>query len=183
MNKGFKQWCENEAVNWRHQLSLYAYDPLEATQLAAVLNVSLLPPTEIPDFDASLLMRLSGRNDSGWSAATLVLPGYRPLIIYNPYHYPSRHEANIMHELAHLILKHKPITLSTGFPILRLEYHQEDEEEAKYLGGCLQITQAGLDWAIGRGLSREEMAHHFGASPKMVQYRLNMTGRHQVIAK
>lgn len=181
MDTSFKRWCEHEAISWRRKLGQYAYDPLTAAQLATLLDVPLLAPAEIPDFDATHVMRVLEVNGSGWSAATIAVPGWKPLIIYNPLHALTRHEANIMHELAHLILRHKPIVIQTNSPFLRQTYRPDDEEEAKYLGGCLQITKTGLDWAIGRNMSRQQIADHFGASPKMVQYRLNMTGRHHTI--
>lgn len=175
----FRQWCENEAVHWRRKLGLYAYDPLPADRLAAYLHIPLLPPDAIPDFDAASIMALSAAGDSGWSAVTIPVPDHSPIIIYNPGHTAVRHEANLMHELAHLLLGHRPILIQTDLPILRQSYRPEDEDQATYLGGCLQITRPGLDWAIGKGMPREEIAYHFGASAEMVQYRLNMTGRHQ----
>jgi Zn-dependent peptidase ImmA (M78 family) len=173
----FRQRCEYEAVNWRRKLGLYAYDPLPANRLAAYLDILLLPPGAIPDFDAAVIMALSATGDSGWSAVTIPVPDHSPVIIYNPCHAAARHEANIMHELAHLLLGHKPISIQTDLSILRQSYRPDDEEQAAFLGGCLQITRIGLDWAIGKGMRREEIAHHFGASEEMVQYRLNMTGR------
>jgi hypothetical protein len=182
METSFRRWCENEAVKWRRKLNLYAYAPLPATKLAALLAVSLIGPNEIPDFDTNQIMSLLKMDSSGWSAVTITVPGQKPLIIYNPLHAPTRHEANIMHELAHLILDHKPIVIQAKLPFLRQSYRSDDEEEAKYLGGCLQVTRIGLDWAIGRNMSRQQISDHFGASPEMVQYRLNLTGRHHALA-
>jgi hypothetical protein len=175
MDTTFKRWCENEAVNWRRKLNLYAYAPLPAAQLAALLTIPLITPFEIPDFDSIQMRNVLETDTSSWSAVTITVPGQKPLIIYNPFHASTRHEANIMHELAHLILRHKPIVIETNLPFLRQAYRPEDEKEAEYLGGCLQITKIGLDWAIGRDMSRQQIADHFGASLEMVQYRLNMT--------
>lgn len=176
-NLDFRQWCESEAVHWRRKLGLYAYDPLPADRLAAYLHIPLLSPDAIPDFDATVIMALSAAGNSGWSAVTIPVPDHSPIIIYNPGHAAARHEANMMHELAHLLLGHKPISIQTDMPILRQSYRPEDEEQATFLGGCLQVTRSGLDWAIGKGMEREAIARHFGASEEMVQYRLNMTGR------
>lgn len=177
MEATFKDWCESEAVQWRRRLKLYAYDPLPAAQLARFMGVRLIHPGEIPGFDAATLMALLEQDSSRWSAAILTLPSHPPLIIYNPYHTPARHESNIMHELAHLILDHKPAVIGANLPFLRQSYQKEDEVEAAYLGGCLQITRNGLDWAVGRGMTKPEIARHFGASEELVQFRLNVTGR------
>jgi hypothetical protein len=183
MDVAFKRWCENEATNWRRKLNLYAYEPLPAAKLAAALEVLLIRPTEIPGFDATHLMNILEADGSSWSAVTIPVPGQQPLIIFNPFHAPPRHESNIMHELAHLILDHEPVVIPTNLPILRQTYSKKDEDEAAYLGGCLQITRTGLDWAIGREMSHQGIADHFGASSQMVQYRLNMTGRHRFVTK
>lgn len=177
----FRHWCENEAVRWRRKLNLYAYDPLPAARLAACLGVRLVHPGEIPGFDSGTSMKILEQDSGSWSAVVLPIPGHPPLIIYNPYHAPTRHESNIMHELAHLILRHKPIMIQANLPFLRQSYKPDDEEEAAYLGSCLQITKNGLDWAFGRGLSKPEIARHFGASEELVQFRLNMTGRNRFL--
>lgn len=177
MKASFKRWCEQEGVSWRRKLNLYGFDPLPAAKLAAYLQVDLITPLEIPDYNASGLIPLLESGKSGWSAVMMKVPGERPLIVYNPYHVPTRFESNIMHELAHLILEHKPTAIYTRRPILRQTYPPGDEEEATYLGGCLQITMTGLDWAIGRGMTNQQIAQHFGASEEMVEYRLNVTGR------
>ena len=83
-----------------------------------------------------------------------------------------------MYEMAHLILNHTPLKINTKFPFLREQkYNEQDESEAEYLGGCLQITRVGLDWAIQQSMSFDDIQTHFKASKQMVQYRLNMTGR------
>ena len=103
------------------------------------------------------------------------------LILYNPTHAHTRHESDIMHELSHLLFGHQPIRLrqiAEGLAVR--EYRVNDEKEAAYLGGCLQITAKGLDWAFQRGMAHNEIAEHFGASLQMVRYRCNMTGRKPV---
>lgn len=184
MDTAFRKRCEYEAVRWRRQLKsprkrgAYAYDPLPASDLATYLGLTIISPTELPDFDAKFIDQLLQKDPNSWSAVTIPVPGHKPIIIYNPSHSPARYESNIMHELAHLILKHTPVSIpqSSGFPILRQTFNAEDEKEAAYLGSCLQIPRRGLDWAIGRKMTQEQIADHFGASVQMVRYRCNMTG-------
>ena len=54
------------------------------------------------------------------------------------------------------------------------EKHQEDE--AAWLGACMQIPRAALLALIRRGFSNEALAALFGASEDMVVFRRNMTG-------
>ncbi|MBE3558173.1 MAG: ImmA/IrrE family metallo-endopeptidase [Ktedonobacteraceae bacterium] len=155
---------------------MYAYDPLPARRLAQHLKIQVISPADIPGIDESLLQCLLAE-DAGWSALTLPIGEGKHVIIYNPTHAATRYESDVMHELAHLLLGHRPIhfhRLSGG--LLVREYRVTDEEAAKYLGGCLQIPARGLDWAFQRDMTLQEIAEHFGASVQMVRYRCNMTG-------
>ena len=178
MDTAFRKWCEYEAVRWRRQLKRYAYDALPASQLATYLGIAIISPTELPDFDARFIEQLLQKDSNSWSAVTIPVPGHKPIIIYNSSHSSARYESNIMHELAHIILKHAPVSIpeSQGFAILRQTFNAKDEKEAQYLGSCLQIPRRGLDWAIGRKMTPQQIANHFGASVQMVRYRCNMTG-------
>ena len=71
-----------------------------------------------------------------------------------------------MHEFAHVILNHKMVSYNTktGFPQRR----QQDEDEAVYLGGCLQIPRRGLLWAKQNRMTIVQVALHFDASKEMV---------------
>ena len=55
-------------------------------------------------------------------------------------------------------------------------YDENHEEEAKWLGACLQITRRGLLWAIGRRMTIEQMGEYFCASEALIRYRRNVTG-------
>ncbi len=177
LERSLRDWCENEGIRWRRELKMYAYDPLPSRRLAQHLEVPVLNPTEIPGIDKQTLRCLL-EEEAGWSAIALPINEGKHLIIYNPTHATTRHESNVMHELAHLLLGHQPIRfhqVSGTIPVR--EYRTADEKAAEYLGGCLQITARGLDWAFQRNMAHCEIAEHFGASVQMVRYRCNMTGR------
>lgn len=180
-DRNMRSWCENEGVRWRKELKLYAYSPLPARLLAQHLKTQVFSPIEIPEVDKTALECLLAE-DAGWSALTLPIGEGRHWIIYNPTHAPTRTESDLMHELAHLLLGHHPIRfhqLANG--LLTREYRAADEEAAAYLGGCLQITDRGLDWAFQRDMTLQEMAEHFGASLQMVRFRCNMTGHNKYL--
>ena len=176
LDRNMRNWCENEGIRWRKELKMYAYDPLPAQRLAQHLKIRVISPVDIPGIDEPLLQCLLAE-DGGWSALTLPVGKGRHLIIYNPTHAVTRYESNVMHELAHLLLGHRPIRFHqiSGGLFVR-EYRATDEQAAAYLGGCLQIPARGLDWAFQHGMTLQEIADHFGASLQMVQYRCNMTG-------
>ncbi len=79
-----------------------------------------------------------------------------------------------MHEFAHIILQHRMISYDskTGLPQRR----KQDEYEAVYLGGCLQIPKRGLLWSVQKKMTVQEIALHFNASEEMVGLRRNVNG-------
>ena len=86
-----------------------------------------------------------------------------------------------MHEIAHIICKHAaPNSGINGF--LR-SYDEAQEEEARYMGGCLQIPREGLLWALRRRMTKEQIAKHFLSSVDLVRYRQNVTGADKQIAR
>lgn len=170
----FKNWCENQSILYRRHLNLEDFAPLPARMLAQFLEVTLLRPDQIPEFSRTYFKHL--QQSTTWSAVLLPVPS--PIIIYNPTHSSVRFESNIMHELAHLICGHKPEDLSpiSGNFFTRC-YPLQNEKEAEYFGGCLQIPGIALRWASQRELDIEEIAHHYHASTAMVQFRANMNGK------
>lgn len=179
LTRNLKDQYENEGLRWRKELKLYTYEPLPACLLSKHLRVQVLSPMQIPGMDEQSLQCLLAA-DASWSALAIPLPleEVKHLIIYNPMHAATRHESDVMHELAHILLGHRPIRFRqlAGGLFMR-EYRPADEKAAEYLGSCLQITARGLDWAIQHGMTQREAAEHFGASLQMVRFRCNMTGR------
>lgn len=173
LNWDFRNKCENLGVYFRHQLSLNGFDPLGARQLAEHLGYQLLQPEDLIDGenfteeDAAKVEQLDS-----WSAC--VVPINQPLIIYHPGHSQARFESSVMHELAHLILKHESekLTIAHG-KFAQRAYSMRQEKEAEYLGSCLQIPETVLRYARQNEMSIDEVMLTYGASREMVRWRLN----------
>ena len=166
----FKRWCEAIATEQRSLLNLQAFDRLTAYQLATHLGAIILTPEQLPSLDQQHLEVLLASNT--WSAAVIC---QHPLqIVHNPRHADVRRESNLMHELGHVLLEHSMIGFDpkTGLPLRR----PQDEKEATYLGGCLQIPHRGLLWTVQREMTSSQIAKHFGASEEMVLLRSNAVG-------
>ncbi|MEH2354182.1 ImmA/IrrE family metallo-endopeptidase [Nostoc sp.] len=166
----FRQRCEGIATEQRSLLSLRAFEALPVDLLATHLSATILIPQQISTLDPSVLAVLL--DSDRWSAGII---NHSPLwIVNNPRHTPARRESNLMHEFGHLLLGHKIVRFdsNTGLPLRR----QSDENEATYLGGCLQIPRRGLLWAVQRQMTQTEIAVHFNASEEMVRFRSNVTG-------
>lgn len=166
----FRKRCESISTEQRNRIGLRAFAPLPARILAEHHSATILSPQEIPNVEPAQLQALMDSDQ--WSAGVVCK---EPLwIIHNPRHSLVRQESNLMHELAHILLAHKSVGFdeTTGLPMRR----DRDEDEAVFLGGCLQIPRRGLLWAIQKKMSRSQIAEHFVASEQMVCFRSNVTG-------
>lgn len=148
---GFKKWSDEKAIELRNELGLYASSPLCAFELCKHLKIPLFIPDEIKGLSKESLNNLLGKGNGHWSAASIPVDN-KFIIVHNPTHVPARQQSNLMHELAHIICEHKVpkdknnLGLS-GF----LRNHNEDQEnEAEWLGACLQLPKPALIWALKR---------------------------------
>jgi hypothetical protein len=170
----FRRWCEAIATDQRCLLNLQAFDRLPAHVLGKRLGATILTPKELVNLEQQHIEVLLASDK--WSAA-VICPD--PLqIVHNQRHALVRRESNLMHELGHILLKHSMSSFDsqTGLPTRS----SQDENEATYLGSCLQIPCRGLLWAIQKELALSEIADHFGASKDMVRFRLNAVGIKQL---
>lgn len=177
MRRGFKAWAEQEAIVQRGHLGLGAHVPLPALQLAAYLGIIIVSPEHIPGMSQEHLECFLQRDQSSWSAFT-VNANTVTAIIHKTGHARTRQESNLMHEMAHIICKHAPSVLTSvgGLPFLLREYNADQEEEASWLGACLQLPRSALWWAIKRRMTVAEMVQYFQASEELIRYRRQMTG-------
>ncbi|MEL7354496.1 MAG: ImmA/IrrE family metallo-endopeptidase [Cyanobacteria bacterium J06560_5] len=166
----FRQRCEAISTQQRSILGLRAFDALPARMLAKHLNAHIFTPSDLPSLDRLQLLKLV--KSEQWSA---IIIRQNPLwIAHNPEHSAARQESNLMHELAHILLEHRSITLNASDGSSTRE--DKREEEATFLGGCLQIPKRGLLWAKQSNLTKVQIADHFLASQEMVSFRCAVTG-------
>jgi hypothetical protein len=170
LSPAFKKRCEAIAVNWRYEFQRQPYDALPAELVLEKLEGKAVTPDGHHIISPKLREYLMQQDD--WSAMLVRL---KPLlIVYHPAHTPARRQSSLMHEIAHVLLEHPPVRFhpETGMPMRNPVY----EDEATYLGSCLQIPRLGLLWATQKGISIRAIAEHFGASEQLVNFRSNMTG-------
>ncbi len=176
MRRGFKTWAENQSLRGRRICGVAPFAALPARKLATKLNIVLFAANEIPDLPEIVISQLTGRFGSNWSAFTMPVEDSH-VIVFNPTHSASRQESDIMHELAHILCGHTAETIrGQDFPFALRVFDEEQENEAKWLGGCLQIPRAALLFLVRRGYSNDAIATFFGASEEMVTFRRNTTG-------
>jgi len=177
MRRGFKSWCERTSGGYRSQLGLELADALEPRQLAEHLSVLVWTPQDIPGLSTRSIEQLTEVDPSGWSAVTIAAGGHN-LIIINSAHARTRQRSSLAHELAHVILNHRPTEARvSGEGILfRDRYDTEQEDEADWLAGALLLPREGLLSVYRRTQSSETIGRHFGVSTKLVDWRLRTTG-------
>jgi Zn-dependent peptidase ImmA (M78 family) len=175
--RGFKTWTERVALSLRRDLGLSPSDALDPRRLAEYLDARLATPYEIGGLSKTDLKQLLEIDPWGWSAVS-ILQDNSPLIIYNPRHSKARQASDTMHELAHLILDHKPATLipSPDGRFVMRSYNETQENEANWLAWALLLPRDALMTCKRRGLSPEQIAQSYRVSEKLVNFRLQITG-------
>jgi IrrE N-terminal-like domain len=177
MQRGFKAWAEHQAIEQRRRLGLGANVPLPARQFAAHLGITIVGPEHIPGMSREHLECLLHRDRSSWSAITVNV-NTAATIIHNTGHARTRQESDLMHEIAHIICKHAPSELIRvgGLPFPLRDYNADQEEEASWLGACLQLPRPALWWAVKRRMTADEIVQYFQASEELIRYRRQVTG-------
>lgn len=180
--KSFKSNSEKAALSYRKTLGFKPQDSLPAASLANHLNIKILTPVDVfpPNSESHRILMMSKE----WSALTMSCKSGNRIIIFNDKHSIARQESDLMHELAHIICNHETSTSKKldGIDILLREYNEEQEKEAEWLGGCLQLPREAILWHLKRNHKIQDIAKFFNASEQMVRYRINTTGVKRQIA-
>lgn len=174
--RGFKSWCERRSLELRKLLGLQQADPLQAHDLAEHLRIRVRTTANFPALSARARAALA-RDDSGWSAVTLER-GSSKLIVLNDNHSPGRQSSDLMHELAHHILEHRPseVAVSQEGLLVLHNYNRSQEAEADWCAASLLLPRPALVFVKKCLPELEEAAKHFRVSLAMLRYRLDVTG-------
>ncbi len=188
MKHGFKAKANRISINIRKQLNLGETSPLRARALTRHLRISVYTPQDIPEMSEAVTSQLTVTGKDRWSGLTIYVESpngfQKRWIIHNGTHSPSRQESTIMHELAHIICDHKPSVIRDFGGVSFREYNDEIEQEAIHLGGCLQIPDDAIKWAvISRNMTISEIAEYYHASIDLVRFRINKSGTSNIMKK
>jgi len=172
---GFKKQAEDLALAVRRAMGLSWRDCLDPRALAEYVGIPVYELEELVavGMPEDSLRHLLGRGKSEFSAA-LFQRNSTKLIVANPVHSRGRQASNIVHEVAHLLLKHEPTAAVIEAGCRRWDAMME--READWLAGELLVPrQAALDIARS-GVDVEMCAQHYGISVAMMKWRLNHSG-------
>lgn len=176
MRHGFKAQAERLSAQARLELGLEPLAPLDPWRYAAHIGVVVL------DFDAfeisaNCRKRLLHTDSESWSGMTLK-EGDVTAIIVNPSHSPGRQSSTLMHELAHVMLKHVParVDISANGMLLLSDYSEDAEGEADWLAAAMLLPREVLMRSRRRGEAINHIAAVFGTSDQLCEWRVRMTG-------
>ena len=176
MRHGFKAQSERTAAAARIALGLKSHAPLDPWVFAAHLKVKVLEfqTLGLPVRTARQLTVIDG---DSWSAMTLQVDGVFAIVI-NPAHAITRQRSDLMHELAHIELRHSParVEVSATGLLLLSDYSDEQEQEADWLAAAFLLPREGLVRFRAARKSTGEIATHYGVSESLCEWRLRMTG-------
>jgi len=174
--RGFKSWCENVALQQRRDLRVSRTDRLDPIALAKHLGVTVWSVDDVPGVDPSAIVVLKERDPTSWSAISLQVEDHH-VVVLNSTHSAARTASNLMHELSHIILEHKPGRVDvSGNGLLLSTYVKQQEDEANWLAGCLLLPRDVLFHIRQRRLTSEDAQREYGVSQDMLQFRLRVTG-------
>lgn len=149
---------------------LDAVDPFELASHLAIPCWPLSSYTQVIPNAAFCL----GVTDVGAFSAMLAFVGLRRVIVYNDAHALTRQHADVAHELAHALLLHSAhAAVDDG---QHPSYDDEQEEEAKWLGAALLVTDEYCIWCARQSLGIAEAAERMVVSPQLMRWRFNMSG-------
>ena len=160
----------------RQDLNLAPAAPLDPWVYADHIGVMVLD-FDVIELTAACRKRLLVTDSESWSGMTLREDGVTAVVV-NPSHSWRRQASTLMHELAHVILKHVPARVdvsSTGMLLLS-EYSEDAEAEADWLAAAMLLPRDVLIARRRRGESISAIAEAFGVSDPLCEWRVRMTG-------
>lgn len=179
MRRGFKTEARDLATEVRGEIGLSPLDSLDPWKLAEYLDIPVWPLTSYDDAIPDAVDYLS-RQNTGVFSAMIACRSLQRVIIYNDGHALTRQRADISHELAHALLMHQPHPALAGWPP---HYDKVQEEEAKWLGGVLQVTDEFCLSCCRSGMKILEAALSMGVSQQLMRWRMNMSGAQRRVTR
>ncbi len=171
--RGFKADAERRALTLRSEMGMQPIDPLPARDLAAHLRIEFRLADELVPREA--LEALDRLQPGCFSACTLPGPT-GPVVVTNPLNSAARQQADAMHEISHLLLRHPTRRLERVGDLIFFTCDADEEEQANDLGATLLLPRPALVAARSRGLGVAGIAETYGVSEQLARWRLNASG-------
>ena len=100
------------------------------------------------------------------------------MVILNSGRSAARSASDVMHELSHIIIGHRPgrVDIAEDGSLVLNTYDRKQEDEANWLAGCLLLPRGALLSMTRRRIPLAASAEQYGVSLQMLEFRLNVTG-------
>ena len=174
LRRGFKSEAERIARRLRRELDLPAASSVSPFQIAELLGIEVRAGDEL--LPRHRFVELAQIQDDAFSACTLNPTDERIVVIYNPLSSPARRSSDVSHELAHIVLDHELSRIEKLGDFEFLSCDPVQEEEARWLSGCLLLPRELLLREARNKSSAIDIAEKYCVSESMARYRLNVTG-------
>jgi Zn-dependent peptidase ImmA (M78 family) len=178
MRRGFKAEAEREAEAARTALMLSKNDPIDPWQYANHMGVYVLDFANL-GLEEKHVNQLVNVDPGSWSGFT-IKEGPNHFVLLNPTHHLKRQRNTMMHELAHIKLKHRAqrveISESGSGLMLLSDYPSDQEDEADWLAAALLLPREALYLHRSNGKSAQQISDIYGVSKELCNWRLRMTG-------
>jgi IrrE N-terminal-like domain len=175
---------ELRALGLRDFAGVKGEQPLDPFALAEFAKLLVVDFESIEGLSAESRAHLLGEAADEWSggACARPLPNGWKLVILNPAHGQQRNRATLMEEVAHVFLGHTPNRLAIiskkpagANDTAARDYNHDDEEAAYAVGAAALVPYTALRRFVVQGRNAAQIAHHFGVSRQLVEYRIKVT--------
>lgn len=177
---------EVRAISLKQNAGLPWYEPVDPLAMLALVPARLVLEADLRLLSPLVAEALFGDGVDEWSALAIDGPDSGKLVVLNSRHSETRRRASLMEEIAHLLLGHPPSKLLVspdGSAVIR-SYDKAVETEAYDVGAACLVPYLPLFQRIRYGaVPALELAHHFGVSEALVQYRIRRSGLSAVYRK
>jgi hypothetical protein len=133
MQRGFKSYAENMAVQVRKEMGIPAHGRLCAFKLADFLGVPTLGFSTLAEGAQSVGVTVKQFKALEHEVHGLCIPlGTGRAILYNDQNLPARQQSDVAHEASDILLRHPLADVMSGAVS---EQSKDLEDEAAHLGG------------------------------------------------
>lgn len=169
---GFKAAAERYALEYREELSIAPFDPLCPRVLAEHLGIPVLPISSNPSLPEEIRSVWASGEGCPFSGIVIADGTYKE-VHHNDHRHPRRQNADIAHELAHIIMGHD-LDAPIG-PNYERVYPRDEEEEAKWLGATLLLPKTALIHIEKNRIDEDHIQNIYGVSIALYKYRYGVT--------
>lgn len=174
LRRGFKAEAERLAKDIWSEMNLTPNDRMDAVKLAEHVGCVVRSAGDLVDIGK--LEELKRIQDNAFFACTFELPDDRYAVVFNPLMSERRRNSDVAHEVAHVVLRHKPSRLERLGDVAFLRCDKQQEEEAAWLSGCLLLPRFALVHDLRKRMKHGAIASNRVLSGDMVDYRVRVTG-------